>query len=146
MTTLVTGATGLVGNNVVRLLVERGEKVRVLIRQESLPAALEGLQVEVVRGDVCDPASLEPAFQGVDRVIHAAAHVHIGWRRGELQREVNVEGTRNVAAAALKAGARMVHVSSIDALGIGSLETPVDENTLVNGELACPYVVTKREA
>ncbi len=145
MTTLVTGATGLVGNNVVRLLVDRGEKVRVLIRQESLPAALEGLQVEVVRGDVCDPASLEPAFQGVDRVIHAAAHVHIGWRRGELQREVNVEGTRNVAAAALTAGARMVHVSSIDALGIGSLETPVDENTLVNGELACPYVITKRE-
>ena len=64
MTTLVTGATGLVGNNVVRLLLERGEQVRVLIRQESLPAALEGLEVEVVRGDVCDSDSLEP---GVSR-------------------------------------------------------------------------------
>lgn len=146
MTTLVTGATGLVGNNVVRLLVERGQKVRVLIRQQIVPTALEGLELEVVRGDVSDPASLEPAFQGVERVVHAAAHVHIGWRLGELQRAVNVEGTRNVAAAALKAGARMVHVSSVDALAIGSLEAPSDEDTLVNGELACPYVVTKREA
>ena len=145
MVTLVTGATGLVGNNVVRLLAENGYRVRVLIRPRSNLKSLEGLPVELVRGDVCEPAAVAQACREVERVIHCAAEVHIGWRGLKRQRAINVDGTRNVAAAAMAAGARMVHVSSIDALGVSD-GSPSDENTQPQEEVLCPYVVTKREA
>ena len=146
MTTLVTGATGLVGNNVVRMLRDAGETVRVLVRETSDPRPLAGLDLEVVRGDVCDTSSVRQAMAGVAQVVHSAAHVHIGWSELELQRSVNVEGTRNVAAAARDAGAKMVHVSSVDALGLGSKDLPADEDTPREGKLLCSYVVSKRES
>jgi dihydroflavonol-4-reductase len=146
MTTLITGATGFVGNNVARLLVQRGETVRVLVRQSTNLQPLADLAVEIVRGDVRDAAAVEHAVASAQRIVHCAAQVHIGWSRLPEQRAVNVEGTRHVAEAALRYGARMVHVSSIDALGIRTLDNPSDENTPLNGEVPCPYVVTKREA
>ena len=146
MAALVTGATGFVGNNVVRLLLERGHTVRVLARELADQRPLSGLPIEIVHGDVRDRSATERAVQGVGRVVHAAGMVHIGWKRDEEQQAINVEGTRNVAGAARQAGARMVYVSSIDALGVGSLDWPSDENTPLNGEVCCPYVTTKREA
>lgn len=146
MTTLVTGATGFVGNNVVRLLLARGVQVRVLVREAADERPLAGLPVEIIRGDVRDRSAAERAVQGVTRVVHAAGMVHIGWQRREEQQSINVEGTRNVASAARAAGVRMVYVSSIDALGVGSLGLPSDEKTPLNGEICCPYVTTKREA
>lgn len=147
MTTLVTGATGLVGNNVARRLLEEGQNVRVLVRRGADPRPLAGLDgVEIVHGDVRDPQAVDRAVQGVDRVIHAAAFVHIGWTGLELMRAINVEGTRNVAQAALDAKARLVHVSSIDALGLGASGAPADEESVPTGGVLCPYVVTKREA
>lgn len=146
MRTLVTGATGLVGNNVVRLLLERGHAVRVLRRKDCDPRPLAGLDVESALGDVRDLESLRAACQGVARVVHAAARVHIGWSGLKLQQAVNVEGSGNVALAAREAGARMVHVSSVDALGFGTRDAPADEETPPNGHVHCPYVVTKRAA
>ncbi|HEV3025748.1 MAG TPA: NAD-dependent epimerase/dehydratase family protein [Pirellulales bacterium] len=146
MLTLVTGATGLVGNNVVRLLLERGSAVRVLARKGSDPRPLAALEVETAHGDVRDARCMRRACQDVSRVVHAAAVVHIGWSGWEQQRAVNVEGTRNVAVAAREAGARLVHVSSVDALGYGTRAKPADEEAPVNGHVACPYVVTKRAA
>lgn len=146
MVTLVTGATGLVGNNVVRALVERGSAVRVLARDSADSRPLQGLDVEMCRGDVRDRAAVQSAMRGVARVIHAAGYVRIGWRDLELAREINVEGTRNVAEAARAEGARMVHVSSIDALGEAKRGKPADEDTPIKGGVLCPYVVTKREA
>src|SRR6476646_10824238 len=146
MTILVTGATGFVGNNVVRLLLQRGHRVRVLVRESADERPLARLSVEIVAGDVRDQSAVERAAQGVNGVIHAAGMVHIGWKKGEEQRAINVEGTRNVASAARRTGVRMVYVSSIDALGVGSLDMPSDENTPLNGEICCAYVTTKREA
>ena len=142
---LVTGATGLVGNNVVRLLVERGQAVRVLARNPT-DKSLAGLPLDTVAGDVCDPDAVGRAVEGADRIIHAAARVHLGWTGLELQHSVNVEGTRNVANAAMKAGVRMIHVSSVDALGLGSRSQPADEECPPEGSVLCPYVVTKRAA
>ncbi len=145
MRTLVTGATGLLGNNVVRVLLEQGHTVRVLTRSASNPQALAGLDIETVLGDVRQPESLATACQGIETVVHSAAHVHIGWSGRQLQQEINVTGTGNVARAARQAGARLIHVSSVDALGLGSPEQPADEETPFGAPpVACPYVVTKR--
>lgn len=146
MLTLVTGGTGLLGNNLVRLLLERGAPVRVLARATSDPRPLAGLDVEIVRGDVRDAESVRQAVQGVSRIFHCAAWVHIGWSGAELARNINVEGTRNVCRAARESGARLVHVSSVDALGIRGGPEPDDEETPPGNEVLCPYVVTKREA
>lgn len=142
---LVTGATGFVGNHLVRLLVDRGERVRVLVRPGADPRPLAGMDVERVNGDLRNAESVNDACAGATRVIHAAAMVRIGWTGLEAMREVNVAGTRLVAQAARRAGARLIHVSSVDALGLGSLDSPADE-TSRGGKTACPYVVTKIEA
>ncbi|HQU44949.1 MAG TPA: NAD-dependent epimerase/dehydratase family protein [Pirellulales bacterium] len=146
MITLVTGATGLVGNNVVRLLLQRGHRVRVLGRTSSDSRPLADLDVERATGDIRDADSLRAACRGVGRVIHAAARVHIGWSGLAEQRAVNVEGTRNVALAAREAGARLVHVSTVDTMGRGTRQCPADEETPLGRHVECPYVVTKREA
>ena len=144
--TLVTGATGLVGNNVVRHILDRGEAVRVLCRESSDPRPLDGLNVQKLIGDIRHPDSIQRACQGVGAVIHAAGHVHIGRSNLDLHRSINVEGTRNVARAARTAGARMVHVSSTDAAGIVSLDEPADEETPFSDDGGCTYTITKREA
>ena len=143
---LVTGATGLVGNNLVRTILERGETVRALVRGDGIPECLSGLPVETARGDVRDPESLERAAKGVRYVLHAAADMHIGWHHLERQRQINVGGSRNVGLAARAAGARMVHVSSVDALPDSVDGKPVDEETPDRCKVPCTYVVTKREA
>ena len=143
---LITGATGLVGNNVVRLAIAQGYRVRVLVRKGCDQRPFEGLDVEQFVGDVVDSDSILKAVDGVDAVVHSAAVVHIGWSQLELQRRVNVQGTRNVAAAARSAGARMIHVSSVDALGIGAVDQPATEETPREGKTPCSYVITKREA
>jgi dihydroflavonol-4-reductase len=143
---LVTGATGLVGNNVVRLLLDRENSVRVLVRDGSDPRPLDGLNVDTLHGDIRDTAAICSACEGVSTVIHCAAHVHIGWTDLELQREINVHGTVQVADAARQAGARLIHVSSVDALGLGTRDHPADEETPLTRSVPCPYVITKREA
>ena len=143
---LVTGATGLLGNNIVRQLLDRGEAVRVLARLECDTRPLDGLSVETVAGDIRDVDSVKRACAGVDVVIHSAGYVHIGWTRGDVHRQINVEGTRNVAIAAREAGARLVHVSTTNALGLGTLERPADEETALPGIVEVPYIASKREA
>lgn len=144
---VVTGATGLVGNNVVRMLVSRGESVRALVRsRNAAERCLAGLPVETFVGDLDDEATVRAAVDGARVVIHAAAMVHCGWRHLDEMRRANVAGTRVVAAAARRAGARLVQVSSVDAIGLRADGLPADEETPPGGMPECPYVVTKRAA
>jgi dihydroflavonol-4-reductase len=143
---LVTGGTGLVGNNVIRMLLDAGHPVRALVRGGPGGRPLAGLDVAAVAGDVTDREAVQRAVDGVATVVHSAAMVHVGWRHLEQMRQVNVEGTRHVAAAARRAGARLVHVSSVDALGLTADGAAADEETPSGGMVECPYVVTKREA
>ena len=142
---LVTGATGLIGNNLVRHLLAAGEAVRVLSRS-ACSESLLGLDVEFLQGDVRDLASVEAAVRGTDCVIHAAAHVQVGWTQSELHRQINVEGTRLVAEAALRHRARLVHISTINTLGLGLLENPADEESGLPGLVPCHYVTSKKHA
>lgn len=143
---LVTGATGLLGNNIVRTLLAAGDQVRVLARAASDSRPLAGLEIERFEGDVRDAAAVAAACRNVDAVIHSAGHVRIGWTELDLHWAINVEGTRNVAAAARAAGARLVHVSSTNALRLGKLYEPANEEEGGPGMLELPYVLSKREA
>jgi dihydroflavonol-4-reductase len=144
---LVTGATGLVGNNVVRMLVSRGESVRAFVRsRKAAERCLAGLPVETIEGALGDHEGVQAAVDGSRIVIHAAAMVHCGWRHEDEMAAANVDGTRIVAAAARRAGARFVHVSSVDAIGLRADGVPADEDTPPGGMPECPYVVTKRSA
>ncbi len=144
--TLVTGATGLLGNNIVRLLLDRGERMRVLMRRDSSQRPITGLDVELALGDVRDEAAVRQACQGVTAVIHCAAYVRIGWTHREVYEQINVGGTRRVAEACLRIGARMVHASSTDVFGGCSLERATDESTPFGNGPLVPYVETKRQA
>ena len=142
---LVTGATGLLGNNIVRRLLEVGEQVRVLSRSSEDLRPFAGLEVERRTGNVINAGDVREAAEGMDVVIHSAGHVHIGWSQEKQHRLVNVEGARNAAAAARAVGARLVHISSVNALGLGRIDHPASEETALPGAILCPYVVTKRE-
>lgn len=112
---LVTGATGHVGNVLVRELLAQKQQVRAMVLPNDNCVSLEGLDVERVAGNVLDPASLDRAMEGVDVVYHLAGIISILPGAETLMRRVNVDGVRNTAQAALRAGARMVHTSSIHA-------------------------------
>jgi len=123
---VVTGASGHVGGNLVRELLRRGRRVRVLVHQDE--RALEGLEVERVRGDVLDPHTLRDAFDGAEVLFHLAAIISIDGERGGLVPRTNVEGVRNVMAAALDRHVRrVVHFSSIHAFVQEPLDEPLDE-------------------
>mgnify|MGYP003593927892 CR=1 FL=1 len=117
MRVVVTGATGHVGSNLVRALIERGDQGRVLVRGRE--TALAGLELERVAGDVRDADSLRRAFAGAEIVYHLAAMISISGDPYGHVRAVNVDGTRRVAEAALACGARrMVHCSSVHAFDL----------------------------
>lgn len=93
----VTGATGHIGNVLVRQLLARGERVRVLVRHGRPLPALEGLDVEIVWGDLLDYNSLVQAVRGVNRVYHLAARISLNESEKAETEHVNLEGTRNLA-------------------------------------------------
>ena len=144
---VVTGATGLVGNNLVRLLANRGQSVRVVVRSAATAnRCLTRLPLDVRVGALEDQRAILQAIEGAAVVVHAAAMVHCGWRHSAEMHAANVAGTRVVAEAARRAGARLVHVSSVDALGLRADGVLADEETPAGGMVECPYVVTKRAA
>jgi dihydroflavonol-4-reductase len=127
---LVTGATGFIGANVVRALLDRGADVRALVRAGSRRTTLDGLPVELAEGDLRDAGAVRRAVRGCERVFHVAADYRL-WspHPAELWR-TNVEGTRNVMEACLAEGvARVVHTSTVGTIGLSALPAPCDEDT-----------------
>lgn len=150
MVTLVTGGTGLLGLNVVRQLAARGENLRLLVRPSKKPRlGLADLKIEIAPGDVTDAESVNRAMQGVTKVYHLAALTWQGpWQSVRKQLEqVNIGGTQNVCDAAMREGIeRMVYCSSTVAVGKGTLENPVTEDSTWNLQGYGPYYDTKRAA
>lgn len=126
MTTVVTGASGHVGSNLVRTLLEQGRTVRAVIHDDSM--GVDGLPVERVHADVRDLPSLVRAFEGADVVYHLAARISLIRKDRDLVMATNVAGPTNVVEACLRTGVRrLVHFSSIHALDDRPLDVPVDE-------------------
>ena len=118
MRVLVTGASGFIGSCLCRALTERGDEVVALHRSTSLLAGLEGLPVQRHVGDILDPASLAGALRDVEVVFHTAAPMRPA-ANPQTATEAHVVGTRNVIQAACQAGVRrLVHTSSVAALGV----------------------------
>jgi len=144
MTILVTGANGHVGANLVRTLVTQGKPVRALIHVDR--RAIEGLDIEIVQGDIRKSESLDRAFAGIDTVYHLAANLSLTTTR-ELE-TVNVSGTKNVVDACLRHKVkRMVHFSSIDAVAHNTNIKLIDESSpLVQSSYYSTYGQSKAAA
>jgi dihydroflavonol-4-reductase len=112
---LVTGGNGFVGCHVVRALLARGDRVRVLVRENADLSALAGLPVEIVRGDLRYFDSVERAVKGCEEVYHVAADYRLWLTDSAPMYATNVTGTRYVIRAAVSAGvSRIVHTSTAE--------------------------------
>lgn len=119
----VTGGTGFVGANLVRLLLEKGYEVRALVRSKASAANLQDLDIEQVSGDLND-LDLDKKMRGCEVLFHAAAQYSLWQADRDLLHRSNVLGTRNVLAAARQAGIeRTVYTSSVAAIGVGGPRT-----------------------
>jgi dihydroflavonol-4-reductase len=148
MTTLLTGATGFVGSAVARVLARRGHTLRLLARPTSDRRNLAGLDAEIVTGDLTDPASLAAAAAGCRYVVHVAADYRFWVPNPEAMLRANVAGTIAMMRAAQQAGAeRIVHCSSVAALGHTADASPADEATPVDQDaLISTYKRSKYQA
>ncbi len=127
---LVTGGAGFVGAAVVRALLGHGYAVRVLARATSNVTSLAGLDVDIARGDLLDPASLDRALAGCEGVFHVAADYRLWTPRPYEVYATNLRGTHNLLRAAVHSGVRrIVHTSSVATLGLHGDGTPADEDT-----------------
>ena len=146
MRILLTGATGFLGNNIARSLVKQGHSIVVTLRHSSDRRTLDGIPHEGVNIDFASPEDLSIAFENVDAVIHSAALIQIGWSKLALSRKINVEATIQIAEAARRRNIRMVHISSVDALGRTTESELGTESHLNPPQPGCSYVISKREA
>lgn len=150
--TLVTGANGHLGNNLCRQLVARGERVRAMLRPAADPTPLAGLDVELVRGDIMEPASCDAAVAGCERVYHAAAGF-LMWAR-DPEREIvqpSIAGTQSVLGAAARAGvSKVLYVSTGGTIGFPPRPDAVWDETHSNTDPHTWYlkgkVAAEREA
>lgn len=125
---LVTGASGFVGSAVARALAARGVRPRVMVRASSPRGNLNGLDCEIVEGDLTDPGSVARAAAGSRFIFHVAADYRLWTREPEAMIRTNVEGVRAVMDAALAHGVeRVVHTSSVATLRLKGASGPVDE-------------------
>jgi dihydroflavonol-4-reductase len=123
---LVTGASGLIGGNLVRQLIQTENSIRVFTHRDK--QALSGLDVEAFSGDIRDPGQVKKAMQGIDIVFHLAAEISLKLNTRKQMEEINVLGTKNVVDACLKSGVkRLIHFSSIHAFSQEPLMEVLDE-------------------
>ncbi|WP_340112395.1 NAD-dependent epimerase/dehydratase family protein [Maribellus mangrovi] len=141
----VTGASGHIGNCLVRELIKKDAEVKVLVHKSEYELADPG--IEVFYGDILDPESLESFCKGVDVVYHCAALISIDNRRRRLVFETNVTGTKNMLEAAIKAGVKkFVHFSSIDAFQIDKTGEVITEESPLTEEKDSIYNFSKAKA
>lgn len=135
---LVTGAAGHIGNVLVRELISRGIKVRALDRPEYNRRSLEGLDIDLVLGNILDFSFLRDAIRGCEVVFHIAGKVSVAPGMGDILHEVNVTGTQNVVKACCETGVRrLVYTGSIHAFFEPPMGTTIDERVPFDSNQSC---------
>ena len=133
MRVFITGATGFVGSHVARAYAEEGAQLRLLTRSSSRLAAVEGLDAEIVQGDLRNAAALRSVVRDCDAVVHVAADYRLWVRDPAEMYAANVEGTRELLRIAREEGVgRFVYTSSVATMGFRSDGTIVDEESPVS--------------
>ena len=142
MITVVTGASGHVGANLVYTLIDKNRPVRALVHEHR--QSLDGLDIDTICGDVCDLDSLCRAFTGAEVVYHLAARVSISMDDWPLLEAVNVVGTKNVVEACIVCGVRrLVYFSSVEALKQELPDIPINESRPWVDHDSTPYARSK---
>jgi dihydroflavonol-4-reductase len=146
MRAVVTGANGFIGHHVVRALVREGITVRAMVRPSSQIAHLEGLPIEIVRGDMLRPDTLTPCFDGCDWCFHVAGVFHYGSRDPQALINQACTGVENVIRAARKTGTnRVILTSSSVVLGTAHHKAPIDEKATNVRQDFLPYEASKKQ-
>lgn len=145
MKTFVTGATGFIGASIVRELLREGREVRALVRAGADTSNLDGLEVELFRGDLLDHDSLRRGLQGCRVLYHAAADYRLWTRNPQEMYRINVDGTVAILEAALQNGLeKVVYTSSVGTLGNPGDGRPGKETTpVVFEDMVGPYKKSK---
>jgi dihydroflavonol-4-reductase len=149
MKAFVTGGTGFLGGHLVRKLLGRGAKVRILARRTSPIRNLEGLDVDVIAGDVTDASPWESALDGQDVVYHVAADYRLWVPDPDTMFRTNVEGTRHILEAAIRRHVpQIVYTSTVGALGCPRRKDGASDEASepAEGEMIGPYKQSKRKA
>jgi len=148
MKIFITGADGVLGNNLVRILLDRAYDVKVFIETGKEARHLEGLEIEKSWGSILNYEELKDAMKGYDVVIHAAAKTDTWPTRHENYWKVNVEGTKNVIAAVKELGvSRMIHIGTANSFGPGDDSEPGDESKpYAAGKYKLDYISSKYAA
>lgn len=144
----VTGADGFLGSHLVHTLLDKSFNVRAYIQKDSTSSTLEGLPIEIVKGDLLDEGqALQNAIRGCDYVFHCAA-ITDRWANANLTWKVNYNGTKKVLDACLMENVkRLIYVGSASSFGFGSLDEPGDETTPLSPTyLGVPYMESKKRA
>jgi dihydroflavonol-4-reductase len=146
----ITGANGLLGSFIIRKLLETNQPFIAIKRKDSDTSLLDDIVDKITWRDAAveDFTSLSEAFENVTHVIHTAAVVSFNPRESELILKVNIEGTQNVVNACLNAGVkRMIHISSVAALGRQKNQTVItEENKWIDSALNSTYAYSKYQA
>lgn len=143
---LVTGASGFLGGELVKQLVAKGEPVRIIKRSSSHISHLNSVlhKLDIVEADILDVPSLETAFEGIDKIYHSAAVIGYDDSFYDAMYKCNIEGTANVVNVALTKGVKKIlHISSIAAIGGKPDELITEETKWEKNEWTTHYGITK---
>ncbi|QEG21801.1 NAD-dependent epimerase/dehydratase family protein [Mariniblastus fucicola] len=146
MKILVTGATGFLGNNLARKMLQQGHEIVTTVRATSDLRPLDGIDVEVIHADLTDPNAMAPVVEDVELIVHCAAMIQIGHSKRESCTAFNVGSTKLLAEAARRREIRMINVSTVDTMAAATDGVPVTENSADGPKYDCSYVFSKRAA
>lgn len=148
MKVLVTGADGLLGSNIVRVLLEQNYEVKTFVLPNSTSTTLNDLPIEIFKGNILEPDTIDEAIHDCDMVIHAAAITDTWPSRSKITCRVNIEGTENMVAAVRKHNIkRLVYISSASSFDAGTKENPGTETSGFTGyKYELDYIDSKRKA
>ncbi len=148
MKVLVTGADGLLGSNLVRELLNRGDEIRAFVQPGRQQKTLHGLVIEKISGNLLDEDDVINAAEGCDAIIHCAASTSVWPTRSEMVNRVNIDGTKNIIKSAYHNKIqRLVYIGTANSFGFGSKENPgVETNPYKSATYSLDYMDSKYKA